>query len=285
VLDYAELVVQWGYLCLFGSALPAVVALAGIINFVETRTDGFKLLHDFRRVIPRRVDGVGEPLVIFGRLALLAVPLNAALAVFTFKAAREPLWMLGVVDRDGARGDGVGDGLVNLGTGEAFACLALGLAMYAGSGLAASLFPAELEQTAVQRGREALVLKHVLGGGGGGDDGSYDSYSDDEGHHHGLDLSAVNGKSPREVALAGDLHWQEMWARERASYRTVRSTLKATDMLQAKRPGGRAGDEYEESDDDSEGTKRKHAGKRKGGGLHTHGDRVAPADAWTLQHA
>jgi hypothetical protein len=40
VLDYIELYIQWGYLTLFGSACPVVVALACFTNYLETRTDG-----------------------------------------------------------------------------------------------------------------------------------------------------------------------------------------------------------------------------------------------------
>ena len=47
-LDYTELFVQFGYLALFGAAFPLVFAFAVATNHIETRTDGYKLLHDFR---------------------------------------------------------------------------------------------------------------------------------------------------------------------------------------------------------------------------------------------
>lgn len=88
VMDYIELFIQWGYLVLFGSSCPIVVALAACTNFVETRTDGYKLLHDFRRVVPNRVDGIGEPLNVFYYILYISIPVNAGLLVYTFDFGR-----------------------------------------------------------------------------------------------------------------------------------------------------------------------------------------------------
>jgi len=84
VMDYIELFVQWGYLLLFGAACPLVVVLAFVTNFVETRTDGYKLLFDHRRVLPNRVDGIGEPLNIFITILYMSIFVNAGLIVFSF---------------------------------------------------------------------------------------------------------------------------------------------------------------------------------------------------------
>lgn len=86
IMDYIELYVQWGYLTLFGASCPLVVIFAFITNLVETRTDGTKLFHDYRRVLPNRVDGIGEPLSIFYFTLYCAVPINCALIVFPFNA-------------------------------------------------------------------------------------------------------------------------------------------------------------------------------------------------------
>lgn len=88
VQDYIELYIQWGYLVLFGAACPIVVVLACFTDYVETRTDGRKLLWEFRRVIPNRVDGVGEPLNLFVYTLYLGVIVNAGLFVYTFGAVR-----------------------------------------------------------------------------------------------------------------------------------------------------------------------------------------------------
>lgn len=73
IMDYIELYVQWGYLTLFGASCPFVVAFALITNLVETRTDGAKLFNDYRRVMPNRVDGIGEPLLMFYYVLYAAV--------------------------------------------------------------------------------------------------------------------------------------------------------------------------------------------------------------------
>lgn len=45
-----QVIIEWGYLLLFGAAFPLCVVMAAFTNFLETRTDGLKLLRDFRRV-------------------------------------------------------------------------------------------------------------------------------------------------------------------------------------------------------------------------------------------
>ena len=87
IMDYIELYIQWGYLTLFGASCPIVVLFAFVTNFVETRTDGTKLFNDYRRVLPNRVDGIGEPLVIFYYTLYAAVPINCGLVVYAFNAA------------------------------------------------------------------------------------------------------------------------------------------------------------------------------------------------------
>jgi len=86
VNDYIEMFVQWGYLCLFGAVCPIVFLLAFLTDYMETRTDGRKLLCEFRRVVPNRVDGIGEPLAVFEKIVTLAIPVNAGLVVYTFGA-------------------------------------------------------------------------------------------------------------------------------------------------------------------------------------------------------
>jgi hypothetical protein len=64
ILDYIELYVQWGYLTMFGAACPFVVLFALITNYIQSRSGGVKLFRQFRRVLPNRVDGIGEPLAV-----------------------------------------------------------------------------------------------------------------------------------------------------------------------------------------------------------------------------
>jgi len=46
----------------------------------------YKLLTSHRRVLPNRVSGIGEPLKVLQSTLTLAVPVNAALIVYTYKA-------------------------------------------------------------------------------------------------------------------------------------------------------------------------------------------------------
>jgi len=65
-----------------------VIVLAAITDYAETRTDGRKLLWSFRRVVPNRVDGIGEPLNAFMYTLYLGVIINAGLFVYTFGTLR-----------------------------------------------------------------------------------------------------------------------------------------------------------------------------------------------------
>jgi hypothetical protein len=87
VLDYIELFVQWSYITLFGSAFPGLIPLAFITNLIECRTDCLKLIDHFRRVIPRRINGIGEATNIFYMTLNVAVLINAGLVVYTYGLA------------------------------------------------------------------------------------------------------------------------------------------------------------------------------------------------------
>lgn len=58
--DYAELAIQYGYVTLFVAAFPLAPLLAYISNIVEIRTDGWKLLHAFRRALPLGAQDIGS---------------------------------------------------------------------------------------------------------------------------------------------------------------------------------------------------------------------------------
>lgn len=138
ILDYIELFIQWGYLVLFGAAQPLVVLFACITNYVETRTDGNKLLNDYRRVIPNRVDGVGQPLDVFYKTLFCAVPVNAGLVVYTFKAspfnANYNVWIL----------------------------LAIGLFIVLVIGRLDVIYPDVPKKTQIQLGREEYIFERIV---------------------------------------------------------------------------------------------------------------------------
>ena len=84
VIDYIELFVQWGYLVLFGASMPLAVCLSFLTDYVECRSDGYKLLYDFRRVMPRRIPDIGETTNVFYTVLYISIPVNAGLVVYTF---------------------------------------------------------------------------------------------------------------------------------------------------------------------------------------------------------
>lgn len=81
--DYAELAVQFGYVTLFVVALPAAPFLACISNYVEIRTDAYKLIKHYQRPVPTGVEDIGTWQTIFTLVAGAAVVSNAALTFFT----------------------------------------------------------------------------------------------------------------------------------------------------------------------------------------------------------
>jgi hypothetical protein len=136
-----------GYLCLFGAAFPFALFLAFSTNYIETRTDGSKLLLDYRRVLPNRVSGIGEPLYAFYVILYLAVPMNAGLCVYTFEVANfipraYRVWI--------------------------FTLLTVALAFAVNQ--LDNLYPDLPRKTAVQMKRQRVIYKRVILGEGGDDD-------------------------------------------------------------------------------------------------------------------
>lgn len=81
--DYAELAIQFGYITLFVVALPAAPLLAFISNYVEIRSDGYKLIRHHQRPVPTGAEDIGTWQTIFTLVAGAAVISNAALTFFT----------------------------------------------------------------------------------------------------------------------------------------------------------------------------------------------------------
>jgi len=170
-----KVITEWGFLLLFGAAFPACVCLAALTNLLEARSDGSKLLKDCRRVVPSRVEGVGEPLKIFKALLLLAVPVNAALVVYTFKAATPLLVAMGVVPRGELNGelhdedDGSDsssssgeDSSVAKARGEVWCFLLLCAFLFVALDVVRKLWPLEPEETSVQVLRQSFISEKLV---------------------------------------------------------------------------------------------------------------------------
>jgi len=83
--DYAELSIQFGYMAFFITALPAAAFGAFVNNYVEIRTDGYKLLRNHQRPIPGGVEDIGTWQTIFSLMATICVITNAGIVVFTMR--------------------------------------------------------------------------------------------------------------------------------------------------------------------------------------------------------
>lgn len=82
LMDYAELAVQFGYITLFVVSFPLAPLLALANNYVETRSDAFKLLTQMQRPVPRGAEDIGAWQGVFTTISCIAVVTNSALASF-----------------------------------------------------------------------------------------------------------------------------------------------------------------------------------------------------------
>lgn len=57
--DYAEVAIGFGYTSLFVTALPISAFFSLIMNIVEIKTDGWKLIHLHKRPFPKGCEDIG----------------------------------------------------------------------------------------------------------------------------------------------------------------------------------------------------------------------------------
>ncbi|SCZ87275.1 BZ3500_MvSof-1268-A1-R1_Chr2-2g04741 [Microbotryum saponariae] len=77
--DYAEMVLQFGYQALFSVIWPIAPLFAYLNNFIELRSDAFKITHQHRRPIPTRVATIGPWLDVLSFISYLAAFTNSSL--------------------------------------------------------------------------------------------------------------------------------------------------------------------------------------------------------------
>jgi len=87
--DYIEMLIQFGYVTLFASAYPLAALLAMGANFIEMRSDMWKLGHLCRRQIPVRANSLGMWKVCLKVIAWLAAGSNLYLFAFTSSQMRQ----------------------------------------------------------------------------------------------------------------------------------------------------------------------------------------------------
>src|SRR4029077_15259974 len=81
--DLREMCIQFGNLSLFSAVWPLVPVSFLINNWIEQRSDFFKICQEFRRPTPQRADSIGPWLDDLGLLAWLGSLTSSAL-VFIF---------------------------------------------------------------------------------------------------------------------------------------------------------------------------------------------------------
>ncbi|KAF8074650.1 calcium-activated chloride channel-domain-containing protein [Lyophyllum atratum] len=77
--DYSEMVTQFGYVALWSTIWPLAPVMALLNNFLELRSDAFKMTVHNRRPIPARTDTIGPWLDALTFLTWLAALTNSAL--------------------------------------------------------------------------------------------------------------------------------------------------------------------------------------------------------------
>ncbi|THG98283.1 hypothetical protein EW026_g3880 [Hermanssonia centrifuga] len=82
--DYSEMVTQFGYVALWSTIWPLAPVMSLINNWLELRSDAFKIAVHVRRPIPMRTDTIGPWLDSLSFLTWLAALTNSAL-VYLFR--------------------------------------------------------------------------------------------------------------------------------------------------------------------------------------------------------
>merc|ERR1711865_1099413 len=81
--EYAELLVQYGYVTFFVVTFPVAPLLAFLSNILEKRIDSYKLLHILQRPVPYGAAGIGFWKKYFEAFTTIALILNGALFAFS----------------------------------------------------------------------------------------------------------------------------------------------------------------------------------------------------------
>jgi len=83
IKNYADTVIQYGFMTLFITALPIACMFDMISNYVKLRIQAVNMRYNFQRPIPMAAEDIGSWQTIFTFMAVIAVISNAALICFT----------------------------------------------------------------------------------------------------------------------------------------------------------------------------------------------------------
>uniref|UniRef100_A0A7N8WWB0 Anoctamin n=1 Tax=Mastacembelus armatus TaxID=205130 RepID=A0A7N8WWB0_9TELE len=81
--EYLEMVIQFGFVTLFVASFPLAPVLALVNNLFEIRVDAWKMVTQFRRIVPEKAQDIGAWQPILQGVAILAVATNAMITAFT----------------------------------------------------------------------------------------------------------------------------------------------------------------------------------------------------------
>uniref|UniRef100_A0A8C7SUT2 Anoctamin n=1 Tax=Oncorhynchus mykiss TaxID=8022 RepID=A0A8C7SUT2_ONCMY len=81
--EYLEMVIQFGFVTLFVASFPLAPVLALVNNLFEIRVDAWKIVTQFRRMVPEKAQDIGAWQPILQGVAILAVASNAMIIAFT----------------------------------------------------------------------------------------------------------------------------------------------------------------------------------------------------------
>jgi hypothetical protein len=88
--DYLEMIVQFGYVTLFASAFPLASALSVFCNFVEVKSDAFKVSFVGKKPLPKRVSDIGIWTHLLAAMSWLAIFTNCM--IFGFSSEQMEDW-------------------------------------------------------------------------------------------------------------------------------------------------------------------------------------------------
>ncbi|KAG0364653.1 calcium-activated chloride channel-domain-containing protein [Gamsiella multidivaricata] len=95
--DYAEMVLQFGYVSLFSVIWPLTGLCAFINNWVELRSDAAKISYNARRPIPARTDTIGPWINNLQNITWFSSLTNASILYLFHGAEHEPRLSLGML--------------------------------------------------------------------------------------------------------------------------------------------------------------------------------------------
>jgi len=81
--DYNELVIQFGYVTMFALALPMGSLLCWVNNFIEIRSDAFRLCNVYQRPFYKGAQDIGSWYDILKVTMLLGIIVNGVMTIFT----------------------------------------------------------------------------------------------------------------------------------------------------------------------------------------------------------